>query len=106
MKKIKCNTFTVVGGFFRAKEDPDFAAKLRKLKKGDMIQLVRDPENSHDKNAIKCIAGDLFIGFIPAVLAQYFAPMMDNGVILSAVMFEQLLNFQVKVGLYYHKEED
>lgn len=41
--------------------------------------LVRDPENSHDPNAIRVEIANFFMGFIPAEVARELAPLMDAG---------------------------
>ena len=48
-------------------------------------QLVREPENIHDQNAIKvALAGHWVIGYIPAPIAVELAPQMDGGRIFEA----------------------
>ena len=42
--------------------------------------LVREPANSHDPNAIRvAYLGDIFMGYIPAPVAATLAPLMDQG---------------------------
>lgn len=62
---------------------PDRAQVLTYLEVGRRLKLVRESENSDDKNAIRI--EDSFpcgrkIGYIPSEDAEYFAPQMDKGV--------------------------
>jgi hypothetical protein len=42
-------------------------------------RLVREPDNTHDPNAIRVELVGLFLGYIPRELAKKLAPMMDEG---------------------------
>lgn len=42
--------------------------------------LVREPDNPHDLNAIRVTyLGDIFMGYIPTTVAATLAPFMDGG---------------------------
>jgi len=42
-------------------------------------ELVREPYNPHDPNAIKvAVIGQVFLGYVPRQLASLLAPMIDN----------------------------
>jgi hypothetical protein len=41
--------------------------------------LVREPENSHDPNAIRVEVAGFFLGYIPKDVAKSLAPLMDAG---------------------------
>ena len=41
--------------------------------------LVREPGNPNDPNAIRVEVGGYIMGYIPRLIAQTLAPMMDNG---------------------------
>lgn len=65
---------------------------LRKADKG-FITLRREPNNSHDKNAIKVLAHAVSkngkssvyqIGYIPKDMAMWLAKAMDNNLIVRA----------------------
>lgn len=66
----------VVGVSFEGRQE-----MVRKLEIGQSVELVRQPENTHDRNAIAVIseAGEQ-IGFIKAKLSKDLAPVMDSGV--------------------------
>lgn len=46
--------------------------------------LIREPNNPYDCNAIKVMLGDLYLGYLPALVAAKVAPYMDNGTHLIA----------------------
>lgn len=47
--------------------------------------LIREPDNSHDANAIKVSLFDIWpMGYIPGDLAKELAPMMDDGRMFDA----------------------
>ncbi len=46
--------------------------------------LVREPQNLHDPNAIRVETQGKYLGYIPKSLAEKIAPLMDNGVQLRA----------------------
>jgi len=41
--------------------------------------LVREPDNTHDPNAIRVEIGGLYLGYVPRHIAQNLAPEMDKG---------------------------
>jgi hypothetical protein len=43
------------------------------------FELVREPDNSHDPNAIRVVVGGLYLGYVPRWLARRLAPAMDAG---------------------------
>lgn len=55
------------------------------LTPGDLVQLVREPDNIYDPNAVqvKVVAGEL-LGYIPSELAVTFAKELDAGVCAQA----------------------
>ena len=67
----------------------DAKAAANELIEGDQLNLVREPTNRFDENAIQVhtLNGD-FIGYIAKDLAATLAPMIDNGV-----------NFICRVGI-------
>ncbi len=51
----------------------------RDLSVGDKLYLTREPENSHDENAIRVeTKSGLQIGYLPSVRAQILAPVLDK----------------------------
>ena len=43
------------------------------------MSLEREPENKHDKNAIKVMVGNIHLGYVPKKLARKMAKLLDNG---------------------------
>lgn len=70
----------VVGVSF---ENPDGTSRqklISKMSEGEAIQLVRDPDNPKDRNAIKVLNKDSRqVGFIDKFRVQELAPQMDSG---------------------------
>lgn len=42
-------------------------------------ELVREPENEYDYNAVKVVVGSLEMGYLPKMVAANIAPEMDSG---------------------------
>ena len=55
-------------------------------KRGDRVDLIREPDNYYDSNAIKVMwrNGQHQLGYIPRQLAEHLAPIMDSGCIVTA----------------------
>jgi len=59
---------------------------IRKLKKGDGLWLVPEPENSYDSNAVKIMKDDIMLGYVPAKhSASVAADIMIGNPICSVV---------------------
>lgn len=69
-----CSEFPVVGVKYRGKEAQE---AFRQAQPGEPVELVRDPGNPHDPNAIKVVYRGLHVGFVPARLARSLAKTMD-----------------------------
>lgn len=50
-------------------------------------KLQKDPENEHDKNAIKVLCGGVHVGFIPAKKAVEVGEIMDTKKIVNVSVF-------------------
>lgn len=66
---------TLVGASFRPKDAKEVLAALNE---GDIVQLVREPGNAYDPNAIQIHYEDHFIGFVAKHEAAVIAPDMDE----------------------------
>ena len=71
---------TLVGTRFLG---PDAVKVVKAMKTGDVVQLVRDPQNAHDSNAVKVLAAGprlhgAHIGFIKATEAARLSQRMDR----------------------------
>ncbi|TDX48004.1 single-stranded-DNA-specific exonuclease RecJ [Orenia marismortui] len=59
------------------------------VNKGDVVFLVRDPDNQYDKNAIQVVSkNQKQIGFLKADLSKHLAPYLDNGIEYKAIVSE------------------
>ena len=47
-------------------------------------ELVREPDNPHDPNAIKVQVAGHFLGYVPSKIARWVAPLIDEGKKLRA----------------------
>ena len=56
---------------------------------GSPLELRRDPANEHDPNAIKVLAGDLQVGWVPREIAEEIAPRIDAGEPFSAIVLRE-----------------
>lgn len=67
---------SLVGVNFRPAEAKEI---VDALEIGDMCELVRDPANPYDSNAVQVHFNDTFIGFIPKVDNAEIANHLDGG---------------------------
>lgn len=67
--------------------------------KTDKWELVPEPDNPHDPNAIKVTIGDKLVGYIAAKDAQHVRFAMDNDLIVASYI-------EVKGGKYKMVDED
>jgi hypothetical protein len=50
-----------------------------------LYELVREPDNRHDSNAIKVVRENRFLGYVPRWVASWLAPSIDAGKSYEAV---------------------
>jgi hypothetical protein len=55
----------------------------------ESFELVREPDNADDPNAIKVVLGDCYLGYLPRRLASRLAPAMDAGRKYEAIFSRQ-----------------
>lgn len=70
-----------------------YHVKIEELKtfvEGSPLTLHREPENIHDKNAVRVDLAGRKIGYIPRVYSPMIAALMDNDYELSCVIDEVL----------------
>jgi len=58
----------IVGLYYRPAQAHEVVSTLAP---GDPITLEREPENPHDAYAIRALASDVHIGYLPSSLAAY-----------------------------------
>ena len=72
--------------------------KLRATKQNTPVTLVREPENEHDPNAIRCEIDGIMCGFIPAAQAERLAADIDGGESVSAVL-RGFNSLEIEIGV-------
>lgn len=84
-------TFTtkLVGLQFRP---PEVQEIVQGLEEGDNLELVREPTNPYDENAIRIIRDGEFLGFVAASkainTASEIAPFLDQGYLYTCRVVE------------------
>ena len=79
--------FTKVAGVTKTNDDGSNRQQI--LQDWRTLQLIRDPSNPYDRNAVKiCLSTGQQIGFLSAELAAEFAPKIDKGKRIEAVITE------------------
>lgn len=53
-------------------------ASLQRMNATPNLRVVREPENSHDPNAIACFLGKKCLGYVDKPFAALLAPVMDE----------------------------
>ena len=61
---------------------------IDKLKEGNDVQLIPEPDNKYDKYAIRIEALDTMLGYIPRILAVFVAAKIKSEIVLSAKILE------------------
>lgn len=54
-------------------------ALWNKLREGDALSLIREPDNTHDKNAVRVEWQGQKLGYLPRIQNQAVAAAMDSG---------------------------
>ena len=62
----------------------DIISRLKKLRAGQKLALVREPDNPHDKRAILIMNGETPLGYIPRRRNGMLSRLMDAGKYLYA----------------------
>ncbi len=61
---------------------------IERLKEGDDVQLILEPDNKYDKYAIRIEALDTMLGYIPRTLAIFVAAKIKSKIALSAKIIQ------------------
>ena len=89
------------------KYHPGAAEALSQLAMGDSVQLVREPENEHDENAIMVKTGDVLLGYIAREFAAQWAPNFDEfGTPSAKLIFSSTGYPRIEVFLQEEDEEE
>ena len=68
------NDFPVVGTQYENRNE-----RIEKLRVGDPVELVREPDNQYDSNAILVRTRDGSLGYISSEHSSLIAPLLDSG---------------------------
>ena len=82
----------VVGAKFH---DGAFDA-LFKAEGGDVAELVREPGNKFDPNAVRIHVGGVMCGFVPRAQAERLAADMDAGKTVTAKVYGTKIEIEVR----------
>ena len=74
---------------------------LRDLKPGDRLELVREPENPYDANAVRVEWRGVTLGYVPRSDNAAVARQMDRGVALAARLAAARQNLNRSVRLEF-----
>lgn len=78
------NEVKVYDNYLRGLQHYQFDKVAKKIKKGDQLILIREPQNAHDSFAIQVYYHNLKLGYIPAFENIVIANMLDASVELKA----------------------
>lgn len=92
---------------FRYYEGPKL---LEEMKEGDMLELVREPQNEYDMNAIALHYNQQKIGYVPAESNEILSKLLDIGLIdlmaeITHLKKEAAAWENVAVAIYVLKEK-
>lgn len=88
MNKLTGIEFKVVGVTFDNDNGINRQVILATMKDTDPVQLVREPSNKFDHNAVKVMSGDMHMGYVGKQYVTILAPMMDQGRQFNASIVE------------------
>lgn len=93
----------VVGIKYRAE---NARTALKEAKDGDSVDLIPEPDNNVDSNAVKVCFRGVHIGYIPRYLSKEIAESINNinsAVITSVVAFIDIPQLNIEVDYYKRK---
>ncbi len=79
---------------------------IRSMEEGDAVELVREPENSHDENAIRVDDGQTSekLGYVPKSISRVLAPLIDGGYRVVAFVDERVAD-EVYIELLFEPKK-
>lgn len=81
----------VVGTSYRNRNGTSRQAAIRKdCSTFDPLDLIREPDNKHDRHAIAVFCDDKQIGYLSADIAGKYAPKLDAGLISMKAYVEEV----------------
>lgn len=67
------------------------SARIENVKVGDIVQLVREPDNPYDSNAIDVRNAAGSLGHIPSDIAELLAKRLDSGAVTAKAVVTEVL---------------
>jgi hypothetical protein len=88
---------TIVGPKYRG---PEAIAVLGRLRPGDRLRLVREPNNEHDSNAVAVYSETMHIGYIPRGVKRDVADAIMRADSVTAIVIVEAIieDGQVRFG--------
>lgn len=72
--------------------------RIERVKVGDKLKLVREPDNPYDKNAIDVQNSAGSLGHLPAHIAEMLAPLLDSGLVACEATAVEVLPLSQRGG--------
>lgn len=97
---VSAKPVKIYDNYVRGPNHYSFVKLKSKIKEGDEIQLVREPDNKYDSFAIQVNYLDERMGYIAAFENIVLANILDNGVVLKTFVSKiQLNNYQEEMAI-------
>lgn len=96
--------YIIVKGLEYRKEQA--RAALQNANTGDAVQLVKEPDNEHDRFAVKVYYNDIHVGYIPRDLSREVTEnfnRIQKAVISSAIAFTRIPSLNIELEYYREK---
>jgi hypothetical protein len=99
---------TIVGAKYRGAAA---MAELVRLRPGDRLRLVREPDNPHDLNAVAVYSGTMHIGYVPRGVNRDVADRIMSAdsvfaiVTAGAIIEEGELRFGARIEIRNHFDD-
>ncbi|KKN46450.1 hypothetical protein LCGC14_0672900 [marine sediment metagenome] len=79
---------------------------IRSMEEGDAVDLVREPVNKHDSNAIRVDDGQTGekLGYVPSSIARVLAPLIDGGYRVVAFI-EEKVDYEVYIEILFESKK-
>lgn len=92
-------SLAVVGAQHPNKRGPTRRFGISVCKPGDPIDLVPEPKNEADPNAIAVYAGDIQIGYLTAERAPFIGALMSREIVTAIFQSAQQYGAVIRVGV-------
>lgn len=92
-------SLAVVGAQYPNKKGPTRRFGISLCRPGDPIDLVPEPKNEADPNAIAVYAGDIQIGYLTAERAPFIGTAMSREIVTAIFQREQQYGAVIRVGI-------